>query len=95
MSDFRESSNDYYAVVVVLNDSWRVIDSKESYPYRQWVLQQRNGKEWRGKSFCQTRAVLERDIRRKVGDIGEEAQRVLASLPDRDMGQKLPKEIAV
>ena len=100
MTDHRESSDAYYAVVAVLNDRWRVIDSRERYPYRQWVLQQRTrnnpNNAWEGKSFYQSREGLLRTIREKVGqDIAEEAQRVLSGLPDRDMGMQIPKEIAI
>ena len=71
--DRRESSDAYHAVVVVLNDRWRVIDSCEPYPYRQWILQYRdkNGPlGWTTRppygSFCQTRAALECSIREKA-----------------------------
>jgi hypothetical protein len=66
----RESSDGYYAVVLVLNEHWRVIDSCEPYPYRQWILQYRGNNDptgWRGKSFHQIRAAMERSIREKVG----------------------------
>ena len=89
MSD-HESANDYDHIVTVLNDRWRVIDSNQPYPYRQWILQQRTGngpRPWIGRSFCQNRATLERDIRRKVGDIPEDTKHVLQALPDRDMGK--------
>jgi hypothetical protein len=86
--DMREGSNDYHAVVAHLNEQWRVIDSCESYPYRQWILQERGGKTWRNRSFCQNRGTLQRDVREKVGNTGEEAQRILNSLPDRDLGKE-------
>jgi hypothetical protein len=86
MSSYRDADDNYYGLVAVLNDHWRVVDSKRAYPYRQWILQRRWGEIWHGRSYCQTKAVLMRDIRRRVGDIGEEAQRALACLPDRDLG---------
>jgi hypothetical protein len=95
MSDFREGSD-----VARLNDRWRVIDSRERYPYRQWILQQRvrsdpaSARE--GKTLLQTREAVLRAIREKVGsDIGEGAHHALSVLPDRDMGIQTPKEVAI
>jgi hypothetical protein len=90
-----ETADDYDGIVAVLDDRWRVIDSRQPYPYRQWILQQRSGNgphPWKGRSFCQNRGTLERDVRRKVGDIPEAAQRALRGLPDRDLGR--PKAVA-
>lgn len=73
-------------IVVQINDRWRVTDDQRPYPYRQWILERRGGTQWHGLSFCQNRATLERDVRRRVGDIGEDAKRALAALPDRNLG---------
>jgi hypothetical protein len=91
MSD-KETADNYDYIVVRLNDHWRVIDSHQPYPYRQWILQRhvRNSpaNAWRSLSFCQTRAVLERDIGRRVGDIGEDAKTIVGALPERDLGHR-------
>jgi hypothetical protein len=94
--DMREGSEGYHAVVAVLNDDWRVIDSCERYPYRQWILQKRRthndlGNAWRGSAYCQTRSCLESNVRERAGDITEEAKSILGQLPHRDLGQKTPE----
>jgi hypothetical protein len=95
----RETADDYDHVVVVLDERWRVIDSAEPYPYRQWILQQRTGNSpingWKGRSFLQTREALLRTVREKVGrDTPETVLAPLRHLPDRDMGQKPVKPTA-
>jgi hypothetical protein len=78
-----EKADDHPRVVARLNDRWRVIDSGEPHPYRQWVLQQQTASHdgWRGRSFCQSRRCLETATRDKVDDDGALAR--LAALPDR------------
>jgi hypothetical protein len=87
----RETNDDYHAVITVLNDRWRVIDSCEPYPYRQWILQYHGSLKrphsWTTTppfgSFCQTRRVLERCIREKAGVINPAVVSVIASLPEK------------
>ena len=53
-----------------LNDRWRVIESDDRPPYRQWLLQRNkrvNGNlVWNSQSFCQTRKGLLTAIKEKV-----------------------------
>jgi hypothetical protein len=65
-----EESDNYRAVVSVLNDRWRVIECRDDI---QWILQIRRGHRdgspiWRGISFCRTRESLERCVRERCGD---------------------------
>ena len=70
------------AVIAQLNDRWRVIDSGEAPPHRQWILQygKRGKNYWIGKSFCQQRAALLRCIREKA--FAARAQAVIRALPE-------------
>ena len=34
----------------------------------QWIVQRRDGANWRGLSFCRTRVVLIRDAKRRLGN---------------------------
>ncbi len=61
-----------------LNSTWRVADDKK----HQWVLQQRRGTKWRGRSFCRTRKSLLRCIERYCGIIDAEALARLENLPE-------------
>jgi hypothetical protein len=87
----KESSDIYHAVVARLNERWRIIDSCEPNPYRQWILQHRSSllkpDSWTAGapygSFCQTRAVLLRDIREKAGTCDPAALAIIAALPER------------
>jgi hypothetical protein len=82
----RESADNYYRIVAVLNDRWRVIECHDGI---QWVLQRRNapekarGDDWRGRSYCRTRAALIRCTGAYCGEIDPAAATVLASLPER------------
>jgi hypothetical protein len=85
-----ESGDDYPAVVAVLGERWRVIDSCERPPYRQWILQYRDSLKrphrWTAGvygSFCQTRLALERCIREKVLSVDPAALAAIRALPER------------
>ena len=67
----REESDDYQAVVAVLNSRWRVIECRDGI---QWIVQRRRGHRdglpvWRGESFCRTKSALLQCIREKCGDV--------------------------
>lgn len=88
MASDKESHDDYIGIVVTLNDRWRVIDSMEKQPYKQWILQYNESikqpNRWTTSppygSFCQSREVLFRCIKEKCGDINPEAYEVLSQL---------------
>lgn len=67
-----ESADGYPAIVASLNDRWRIIDSCEPFPHRQWILQHcrtlnpDHPRPWSGQSFCQTRSGLEQAVAAKV-----------------------------
>jgi hypothetical protein len=91
VASHRESDDDYRSVVAQLNDRWRVIDSRERHPYRQWILQYRKSMKrpnrWSAEppfgSFCQTRAVLLRCIREKAGTVDPAALGIIEALPEK------------
>jgi hypothetical protein len=79
-----EEADDYHAVVVKINDNWRVIVCVAGL---QWILQRRAGERhgsarWEGRSFCRTSEALNRLSRKRAGIIGAAASAVLAALPD-------------
>lgn len=77
-----EGSDDYFDVVVRLNNRWRVIVCKDSI---QWILQRRDTgtaqRPWRGKRYCTTKSALLRGCGEKCGDIDPAAMAVLEALP--------------
>jgi hypothetical protein len=88
----KESFDDFDGFVVKLNDRWRVIDSLEPYPYRQWILQYNSSVEkpnrWTTSppygSFCQHKKTLIRCIGEKVDkNLPDEVMSVINALPDR------------
>jgi hypothetical protein len=50
-----ESSDDYPAVVAILDDRTRVIECANGI---QWIIQRRQGRIWQGKYYCRTKAGL-------------------------------------
>jgi len=69
-----------YPTLVYLDERTRVIDCKDSI---QWIVQKREGSNWRGLSFCRTREALIRDAKRRLGrDLPQEALAVLKALPE-------------
>jgi hypothetical protein len=74
----RETDDDAYPAVAQLSDTARVICADDL----QWILQRRSGGQWRGVSFCRTRAALIPEARSKFG-LGPEP---LLSLPERHDG---------
>lgn len=68
---------------IVLNDRWRVTDDP-----LQWILEVRKGRKgprhtgWRGRSFCTTRDVLKRDVRRLCGEVDPAAMAAIEALPE-------------
>jgi hypothetical protein len=85
----REGADDYHTIIAILNNRWRVIDSCQPYPYRQWILQQRVRNNpnagWEGRSFSQTRIELIKEVKRRLGteDVNKEALLALVQLPDK------------
>ena len=71
-------------VVAQLNDRWRVVHDP-----LQWILQVRRGRKtakatgWKGRSFCQWRRTLIRDIGEFCGDVDVTAMAFIEALPDR------------
>jgi hypothetical protein len=53
-------------MMIQLNERWRIVESDDGPPYRQWVLQRLAGGNWKPKSFCQTRTALLRAINEKI-----------------------------
>jgi hypothetical protein len=82
----RESDDDYFAVVAVLSDRWRVIRWRDGI---QWILQRRDatrslhGAPWRGRSYLRTREALLRVCAALADSIGPAALATLHSLPPR------------
>jgi hypothetical protein len=50
-----ESSDDYPAIVAILDGKTRVIECANAI---QWIIQKRNGGKWRSTHFCRTKAGL-------------------------------------
>ena len=72
--------DDTYPAIAMVSDKVRVINCKDDL---QWIVQRRMGDEWRGLSFCRTRATLIRDTRRRLNaDIPAEALAILQALPE-------------
>lgn len=98
MSD-RETSNDYSGVIAVLNARFRVIDSLEKPPHRQWILQRNRSAnkpdQWKGDAYTQKRATLIRVIRERVkGEVDPAALGIIERLPEEIEGSRhVPKEL--
>jgi hypothetical protein len=80
-----EESDDYHAVVALLNADWRVIVCRANI---QWMLQHRAGvrhgrARWEGRSYCRTSEALNRVSRKHAGAIDPTAGAILAGLPER------------
>ena len=68
ISSHRER-DDAYPTICRVTDKIRVIGCKDGL---QWVIQYRKGENnWQGMSFCRTRGVLLRDLRRRITPNGE------------------------
>ena len=69
---------------IVLNARWRV-----TFDPLEWILQVGKGRKdarhsgYRDRSFCTTRAVLKRDVRRLAGDVDPAAIAIIDTLPDQ------------
>jgi sulfur transfer complex TusBCD TusB component (DsrH family) len=78
-----EGSEDYPALVAVLNPGWRVIVCRDGI---QWILQHRHMRKgrarWDGNSYCQTRDALLRNIRERAGACDLAAIQYLSRLPE-------------
>ena len=59
----REKDSNYRSVIVRVDDKTRVISCKDNL---QWIVQRYQGDQWRGVSFCRTREVLIREVRRRL-----------------------------
>ena len=64
-------------LVADLNDRWRVIDDP-----LQWILQHREGKRWRDRSFCRSRSGLQRCVREYSGPVDCVALLQIEALPE-------------
>ncbi len=62
---YSETHDKYYNVVLIINDSWRVIRCCDD---KQWILQKikKSKGKWENKSFCVTRVGLERALKEKA-----------------------------
>ena len=81
----RESADDYDHVVAILSDRWRVIDSMESKPYRQWIVQYNSSitnARWVGRQYLQTRSILLRNIKEVCGVVNDNELTKVQSLPN-------------
>lgn len=80
-----EEADSYPAVIVSLNDRWRVIECRDGM---QWILQQRKGQRngqavWRGRRFHRNRDALSSSIRELSGEVTKTAPADVLSLPQR------------
>jgi hypothetical protein len=80
-----EEADDYCAIVVKLNENWRVIVCAAGI---QWVLQRRRGERrgrarWAGRSYCRTKEAITRLSRRHAGPIDPVAAANMAAMPER------------
>ena len=80
-----EEADDYNAVVVQLNDDWRIIVCRAGV---QWILQHREGARhgrarWTGRSYCRTSEALNQLSRKHAGALRPDAAAILAALPTR------------
>jgi hypothetical protein len=79
-----ESDDNYYRIVIRLNDRWRVIECRDGV---QWILQYRASAEtyptafWKGRGYFRTREALIRSCT-CAGAISAAAAAILAALPD-------------
>ena len=86
MTDNREESDNYRAIVVRLSDKWRVIVCRGSI---QWIIQRRAGTQrhgagrWLSVAFHRLRTTLIRAVHERCGEIRPDAAAVLERLPDR------------
>ncbi len=80
----REEGDDYPAVVVRLNATWRVAECRDGI---QWILQRRAGQRhgqprWEGKSYFRTRQGLLRRVHEFCGPVDAVALAIVEALPD-------------
>ena len=75
-------------IVAVLSDRWRVIDAPADWE-PQWLLQRREGRSrarsdgWAARSYCVTRASLQRCVREYCGEVSEAGLRAIEALPEK------------
>lgn len=82
-TSLRERDDAYPAVVVNLNDRWRVIACRQE---PQWILQKckaesGHGRAWRGVRYFKTRKVLIEACARPCGEVDPAVQAILQELP--------------
>ncbi|ATU91773.1 hypothetical protein B5P45_02900 [Phyllobacterium zundukense] len=84
MNSHRESDDSYRQVVVILNESWRIVECNMAV---QWILQRaknkRCGRAWASEGFCRSREALIRLSTGKSGQIEPSARTFLDTLPTR------------
>ncbi len=79
-----EKSDDYYKVVLRINDKWRVIVCRDDI---QWIIQFRKGTylgkpAWRGRSYLRSKIELINHIRILCGVIQQNTLDELDTFPD-------------
>ena len=79
-----ESDDDYHAIIVRLNDRWRVVAALDHAQKPGWILQRQRGahrsaNDWRTRTSCKTRYALMRCVGLYAGDPA--ALAILAALP--------------
>ena len=84
----REEADDYRAIVVRLNDNWRVIECRDRI---QWIVQQRSGTRhgqprWDGRKYYRTREGLLHHVRGLVAAGDTTTLALIESLPERIEG---------
>jgi hypothetical protein len=80
----REESENYQAVVVRLNWNWRIIECRDAI---QWILQRKAGMRhgeprWDARCYCRTRQGLMRRVRELAGECHSGALTIIGSLPE-------------
>ena len=75
-----EESDNYRAVVTVLDARWRIIESHDRI---QWVLQRLAGTRWRGERYHRTLPGLKSSVAALCPDQTAIAALVAARLPER------------
>jgi hypothetical protein len=80
-----EEADSYPAVIVSLNDRWRVIECRDGM---QWILQQRKGQRngqavWRARRYHRGRGALLASMRELCGEVIKSALAEVLLLPRR------------
>ena len=84
LTNHREESENYQAIIAKLDAEWRVIECRDAI---QWILQRRAGlrdgePRWDSRCYCRTRLGLLLRVRGLVGECDAVALAILESLPE-------------